>query len=267
MMTSDGKLAGRTALITGGGEGIGRGVARRMAAEGAAVVIADVQAELGEQTSRALRDEFGVESVAFATDVTDRAQTLLAVETTLERFGALDILVNNAWGGTRLMRLEDKTDEILAHGLQMALWPAFWAMRAVFPHMRDRGWGRIISMCSLNGVNAHMYSVEYNVAKEGLRALTRTAAREWAAHGITANVICPGAASAAYARYAAHSPENAAKTVQAVPMKRMGDPEWDIGPVAVFLASEGSRYMTGNTLFVDGGGHINGVPWEPDVAG
>jgi NAD(P)-dependent dehydrogenase (short-subunit alcohol dehydrogenase family) len=140
-------------------------------------------------------------------------------------------------------------------------------MQAAFPHMRARGWGRIINMCSLNGVNAHMYSAEYNIAKEAVRTLTRTAAREWARHGITANAICPGAASAAYERYRAASPENAAKTTAQIPMGRIGEPEDDIGPVAVFLACDDSRYMTGNTLFVDGGGHIYGVPWEPALPG
>lgn len=258
-----GRLRGRTALITGGGEGIGRGMARRMAAEGAAVVVADIQAGLAEQTAKRLIEEFGVESLSIVTDVRDRDQVMAALETTLDRFGAIDILVNNAWGGSSIARLEDKSEEIMAGGLQMALWPAFWTMQAAFPHMRERKWGRIINMCSLNGVNAHLYSAEYNVAKEAVRALTRTAAREWAKHGITANVICPGAASAAYERYKAISPENAAKTAAAVPMGYVGDPEWDIGPVAVFLASDDSKYMTGNTLFVDGGGHINGVPWEP----
>ena len=258
-----GRLAGRAALITGGGEGIGRGMARRMAAEGAAVVVADIQEALGEQTARALRDDFGAESFAIATDVRDRDQVLAALDATVSRFGAIDILVNNAWGGSTIARLEDKSEEVMAGGLQMALWPTFWAMQAAFPHMRERKWGRIINMCSLNGVNAHLYSAEYNVAKEAVRALTRTAAREWAKHGITANAICPGAASAAYERYKAIAPENAAKTAAAVPMGYVGDPEWDIGPVAVFLASDDSRYMTGNTLFVDGGGHINGVPWEP----
>ncbi|SNS42876.1 NAD(P)-dependent dehydrogenase, short-chain alcohol dehydrogenase family [Sphingomonas laterariae] len=262
---AQGRLQGRTALITGGGEGIGRGMARRMAAEGAAVVIADFQAELGERTAQALRDDFGVDSLAVATDVRDRGQLLGAIDAATARFGAVDILVNNAWGGSTVARLEDKSEEIMAGGLQMALWPTFWAMQAVFPSMKERRWGRIINMCSLNGVNAHLYSAEYNVAKEAVRALTRTAAREWAKHGITANVICPGAASAAYERYAAMSPENAAKTAAAVPMGWVGDPERDIGPVAVFLASEDSRYMTGNTLFVDGGGHINGVPWEPQL--
>lgn len=263
MTAGRGRLAGRTALITGGGEGIGRGMARRMAAEGAAVVIAEVQAALGEQTAQALRDDFGAESLAVATDVRARDQVLAAVDATLDRFGAIDIVVNNAWGGSGIARLEDKSEEVMAGGLQMALWPAFWTMQAAFPSMRERKWGRIINLCSLNGVNAHLYSAEYNVAKEAVRALTRTAAREWAKHGITANAICPGAASAAYERYKAISPENAAKTAAAVPMGYVGDPERDIGPVAVFLASDDSRYMTGNTLYVDGGGHINGVPWEP----
>lgn len=265
MQQSQGRLAGRTALITGGGEGIGRGMARRMAAEGASIIIADWQADLGERTAQALRDDFGIQSLAVATDVRERDQVLGAIDAGVARFGAVDILVNNAWGGSQPARLESKTEAVMAGGLQMALWPAFWAMQALFPHMRDRGWGRIINMCSLNGVNAHLYSAEYNVAKEALRALTRTAAREWARHGITANVICPGAASAAYERFVAMSPENAATVAKSVPMGWVGDPERDIGPVAVFLASDDSRYMTGNTLFVDGGGHINGVPWEPQL--
>ena len=263
----DAKLKGKIAVITGAGEGIGRGMARRLAAAGANIVIAEIQAELGEQTAAAIRADFGVEVLPIATDVKDKGQVLAMMAATVERFGTVDILINNAWGGSTTMRLEDKTDAMLEHGLQMGLWPAFWTMQAAFPHMKAQQWGRIINMCSLNGVNAHMYSAEYNIAKEGLRTLTRTAAREWAAHGITANVICPGAASAAYERYKAYNPENAAKVANQVPMKRVGDPEWDIGPVAVFLASDDSRYVTGNTLFVDGGGHINGVPWEPELPG
>jgi NAD(P)-dependent dehydrogenase (short-subunit alcohol dehydrogenase family) len=131
--------------------------------------------------------------------------------------------------------------------------------------MKRQGWGRIISICSLNGVNAHMYTAEYNTAKEALRSLTRTAAREWARHGIVANVICPAAATAAYEAFRRASPENAARLLEQNPMGRMGDPEADIGGVALFLASEDARYTTGNTLFVDGGSHINGVAWAPQL--
>jgi NAD(P)-dependent dehydrogenase (short-subunit alcohol dehydrogenase family) len=161
--------------------------------------------------------------------------------------------------------VENKTDDELAHGFAVGYYGPLWAMRAAFGHMKERGWGRVINMCSLNGVNAHIGSLEYNSAKEALRALTRTAAREWAPTGVTVNAICPAAKSQAFLAITAQHPEIAAIADGANPMGRMGDPYDDIAPVAVFLASEGSRYLTGNTLFVDGGGHINGVAWAPDL--
>jgi NAD(P)-dependent dehydrogenase (short-subunit alcohol dehydrogenase family) len=147
----------------------------------------------------------------------------------------------------------------------VALFAAFWAMQTAYPHMRRQGGGRIINICSLNGVNAHMYTAEYNTAKEALRALTRTAAREWARHNIVANVICPAAATAAYEAFRAADPVNAAALLKQNPMGRMGDPERDIGGVALFLASDDARYVTGNTIFADGGSHINGVAWAPEL--
>ena len=192
---------------------------------------------------------------------------MAAVERTVAEFGSVDILVNNAWGGGSVARLEYKTEAAMEHGLRVGLMSSFWAMQAAFPHMRAAGWGRIISVCSLNGVNAHMYTVEYNTAKEALRALTRTAAREWGRHGICANIICPAAATVAYEAFRRASPENAAKLLEQNPIGRMGDPEADIAPVVAFLASDDARYVTGNTLFVDGGGHINGVSWAPTLAG
>jgi NAD(P)-dependent dehydrogenase (short-subunit alcohol dehydrogenase family) len=131
--------------------------------------------------------------------------------------------------------------------------------------MRAHSFGRIVNLCSLNGVNAHMGTAEYNIAKEALRALTRTAAREWAPYGITVNAICPAAKSASSRRVFAEHPELEAAADASNPMGRMGDPERDIAPVALFLAGEDSRYLTGNTLFVDGGSHINGAPWVPDL--
>jgi NAD(P)-dependent dehydrogenase (short-subunit alcohol dehydrogenase family) len=97
-----------------------------------------------------------------------------------------------------------------------------WAMQAVFPGMKERGWGRVINMCSLNGVNAHPYSADYNMAKEALRTLTRTAAREWAPFGICCNAICPGAAAEAYRNFADAQPENAAAMLRLNPMGFMG---------------------------------------------
>jgi NAD(P)-dependent dehydrogenase (short-subunit alcohol dehydrogenase family) len=260
-----GRLDGKVAIVTGAGQGIGRGIARRFAAEGAAVAIAERDAASGA----AVADELGRDCAARAqficTDVTDKAQVHAMVESTVAAFGRVDILVNNAWGGGSFCRLEHKRDADLQHGLQVALFGAFWAMQAVFPHMRRQGGGRIITLCSLNGVNAHMFTADYNSAKEALRALTRSAAREWARHAILANIICPAAVSPAYEAFRAADPANAAALLQQNPMGRMGDPERDIGGVALFLASDDARYVTGNTIYADGGAHINGVAWAPEL--
>lgn len=117
----------------------------------------------------------------------------------------------------------------------------------------------------LRATHPHMGSLEYNAAKEALRALTRTAAREWAPVGVTVNALCPATKSQAFFRALGDYPELEAMADAANPMGRMGDPTDDIAPVAVFPANEASRYLTGNTLFADGGSHINGVAWAPDL--
>lgn len=259
------KLKGRVAIVTGAGMGIGRGIAGALAREGASVLVAEIDAAAGEQTAAWLREAWGVDAASQAVDVTDKAQVQAMVEQAIARFGRLDILVNNAWRGSGFARLENLSDERLRAGFDMAVMAAFWAMQAALPEFRKRGGGRIINLCSLNGVNAHLYSADYNAAKEALRTLTRSAAREWAAEQICCNVICPGAISEAYRKFASANPDNAAAIAAANPMGRVGDPLDDIGPVAVFLASDDARYLTGNTLFVDGGAHINGVAWAPQV--
>ena len=257
-------LDGKVAIVTGAGDGIGLGIARRFARDGATVVIAELDPETGAAAAEAL-ETLGATARFVPTDVTDRDAVEAAVDATLEEFGRVDVLVNNAWGGGTMVRLEHSTDEQMAHGLRMAFYAAYWSMLRCFPAMRDAGTGSIINICSLNGVNAHPFTPEYNVGKEALRTLTRTAAREWARHGIRANVICPGAATATYRAVEQAMPEMIAQILAQVPMGYMGDPERDIGGVAAFLAGDDSRYVTGNTLFADGGGHINGVPWAPDL--
>lgn len=265
------RLHGKVALITGAGAGIGKGVARRFASEGATLCLSDINAEACEQLAHTLRDEFDVQVQASRCDVTVREEVDALVRSAQQHAGQVDILVNNAWGqrpGRRgFSRVETQEDVDVDWAMNMAPKAALWAMQAAFPGMRERGWGRVINMCSLNGVNAHPFSVDYNMAKEALRTLTRTAAREWAPYGICCNAICPGAATEAYQKYAAAQPDNAAAMLKLNPMGRMGDPEHDIGSVALFLASDDCRYLTGNTLFVDGGSHINGVPWLPNPEG
>ncbi|MFM2370492.1 MAG: hypothetical protein RIS85_214 [Pseudomonadota bacterium] len=261
---SVGRLSGRAAVITGAADGIGHGIARRFVGEGAAVIVADYDAERGPIVAEELR-AMGGRAEFIRCDVTDKANVHAAVDLCADRFGSVDVLVNNAYRGDVPQRIEKKSDERFEEAMRMCLYATKWAMERALPVMKARGWGRVINMASLNGVNAHMGSADYNAAKEAVRAYSRTAAREWAPYGICVNVICPAAVSAAYRRFSEVAPQVAAATAAANPMGRMGDPESDIGGVALFLASEDARYLTGNTLFVDGGGHINGVPWVPDL--
>ena len=259
------RLGDKVAVVTGGGDGIGRGIVRRFAREGARVLVAEIDDETGEAVARTCREEFGADVRFLHTDASAKADAQAMVAFARDRWGTVDVLVNNAWGGGSIGRFEHKTDDEMQHALSMGLLGPFWAMQAVLPIMRAKRDGAVINMCSLNGVNAHMGTLQYNVAKEALRCASRTAAREWAPWQIRVNVICPGAKTAASrAAFVAH-PELEAAADASNPMGRLGDPEEDIAPVAVFLASDDARYVTGNTLFVDGGGHINGVPWAPDL--
>ncbi|SFR90759.1 SDR family NAD(P)-dependent oxidoreductase [Sphingomonas jatrophae] len=258
------QLENRIALVTGGGQGVGQGVARAFAAAGAHVAIAQRNLDQAEQEAAYLRDTHGVEAIAMRTDVMQREQVEAMIAATVERFGRLDILCNNS-GGSFPKRIENHTDEDMEGSFALNYYGVFWAMRAAFPIMKAQGGGRIINMGSLNGVNAHMFTVAYNASKEAMRALSRTAAVEWGPHNICVSVICPSATSPAAIDYFEANPEMKTRILEQVPLGRFGDAERDIGSVAVFLASDGGAYMTGNTLYAGGGTHINGVAWRPAV--
>jgi NAD(P)-dependent dehydrogenase (short-subunit alcohol dehydrogenase family) len=252
--------------VTGAGQGIGRGIARRFAREGAAIVVAEVNEGTGRQVESEIVDELGGRATFIATNVLDKAQVDGMVAAALDEHGHVDILVNNAYAAGPMGRFENKSDDDLLLAFRGGPLHTYWAMQAVFPGMRDNAWGRIVNFVSLNGINAHQYSVDYNAAKLGILAITRTAAREWAKHNILVNCIAPAAASPAYVAFAEAAPENAKEMLTQNPLGRMGDPEHDIGGVALFLATEDSDYITGMTMLADGGSHINGVQWDPPMA-
>lgn len=260
-------LDGKVALVTGAGAGIGRGIARCFAREGATVIVAEFNANSGRQVAGEL-EALGTAGLFVETDVSRPETIVAAVELALETYGHLDVLVNNAYPTMKYLPagVENIPAERLEDSMNAGFHAVATAMRAAFPTMKAAGYGRIINICSLNGVNAHMGTVDYNAAKEAVRAYTRTAAREWAALGITANIICPGAVTTPFKALMEFNPDMAKELQSSSPMGYMGDPEEDIAPAALFLASDMSRYVTGNTLHVDGGGHINGVPWAPDLA-
>jgi len=256
-----GRLDGRVAVITGAGDGIGAAMAKRFAEEGAKIVIA----ELNPETGKTMAEQLGDAGLFVQTDAGVKEDVEAMIDTAENHFGGVDILVNNAWGGGQIGRIESKSVDLMNHGINIGFLGPFWAMRAAHKIMKPKRYGRIINICSLNGVNAHMGTAEYNTSKEALRAASRTAAREWAELGITCNVICPAAKSAAFRSTMAAHPELVAGADASNPMGRIGDCYDDIAPVALFLASDESRYLTGNTLYVDGGSHINGASWAPDL--
>ncbi|WP_419917697.1 SDR family NAD(P)-dependent oxidoreductase [Candidatus Poriferisocius sp.] len=260
-----GRLDNRVVVITGSGDGIGYGIARRFAAEGATLLITDIDAAAADRVGNELRDDFGAETRSMRVDVSVKDEVLNMVSAAVDGWGRLDVLINNAWGGGELGRVEIKTDQLMNDAMHVGLFGPLWAMQAAFRVMRDQRYGRVVNLCSLNGVNAHMGTLEYNCAKEALRTLSRTAAREWAPYGIVVNVICPGAKTASARRVEKMMPDLIRNAEAANPMGRMGDPEADIAPVALFLSTEDARYLTGNTLYVDGGSHINGASWVPDL--
>jgi NAD(P)-dependent dehydrogenase (short-subunit alcohol dehydrogenase family) len=257
-------LAGRVAVVTGAGQGVGRGIARRLAREGVRVVIAEINPQSGEAVAREC-SALGGEALFVHTDILRQGSLEAAIEAARERLGGLDILVNNAYAAGPPARLQAKPEDEFRLAMEACFFASLRAMQCCFAHMRAQRRGRIINLCTLNGVNAHPYSADYNTSKEALRALTRSAAREWAAYGITVNAICPAAVTPAYERFREMAPELAAHMLQQNPSGYMGDAEEDIGGVAVFLASDAARYLTGNTLMVDGGSHLNGVQWAPPV--
>jgi NAD(P)-dependent dehydrogenase (short-subunit alcohol dehydrogenase family) len=250
----------QVAIVTGAADGLGKAFATRFAEEAYQVVLADINDEAGENLVAALQDQGGKASYQHC-DVTQKEQVEALVNSTIEQFAAVHALINNAVPPTGMQPLEEKTDEAFQRQLDGGFFAARWAMNAAFETMKNQRFGRVINLCSLNGVNAHPLTADYNVAKEALRCLTRSAAREWAPHGITVNAICPGAITTAFLSMQEFAPEMAERINKQVPMGYMGDPYEDISGVALFLASKEARYLTGNTLYVDGGGHINGINW------
>ena len=260
------RLAGKVAIVTGGGSGIGRGIVLALAREGADVAIPDIQVLNAERVAAEVK-ALGRKVTAMKTDVTSAADVKAMVDRTRETFGKIDILVNNAgMAAPPGMPFTNNTEEDWDRTFAVNTKSVFLTCKAIAPHFIERKAGRIINIASIAGPLAAVTMPAYSVAKQGVITFTRVVAKELAQHRVTVNAICPGVLwTDFWQKLAAHLAEtNPAfkgmtarqvfekRVADIVPMKAEQHPE-DIGAAAVFLASDEARYITGQALMVDGG--------------
>ncbi|WP_324788277.1 SDR family NAD(P)-dependent oxidoreductase [Streptomyces sp. H51] len=241
-------LQGKSAIVTGGASGIGEAITKLFVARGARVVIVDLQQEAGEALARELGDAL----VFLHGDVSDRAVADSAVAAAVERFGKLDVLVNNA-SVSRQKPFEEQTDDDWNLAMDTSLYATRNFMLAALPELKKAGSASVINFGSGAGLDGQPNQASYAAAKEAIRGLSRVVANEWAPLNIRVNVICPMALTAGVAKWAEARPEQYALSAAKVPLGRFGDPDRDVAPVVAFLASDDAQYMTGQTVMADGG--------------
>ncbi len=246
------ELEGRIAFVTGAGRGIGVGVAKALAKAGASVGLMGRTRETLEQTAKLL-DELGARSHICVGDVSSRADVDRAIGEVQDTLGPIWALVNNAYTSERT-QIEDITDEILDEALRACVFGSLYTMQACFPTMKKVG-GRIINFGSGASTMGLPDMGAYNIAKEAVRGLTKTAAMGWGQYNITVNTLCPLAASDAYQSWFDNMLDDAGRKqhLEGIPMRRIGEAEQDIAPLVVFLAGPGGGFITSRTFHVDGG--------------
>ncbi len=240
-------------MVTGAGQGVGRGIALALAGDGASVVIAARRVETGEPVAEEIRSRGG-RAVCVRTDVTFRTDIEAAVDAAVSSFGGLDVMVHNAFTPKARVphRLEDVDEELWWDFSATAVWASYWCAQAAFPHLRP-GRGRLVLVTSPSGIEGSVNIPIYSPVKAAQRALAKSLAREWGPHGVTVNCIAPVAETPALTEAFDKNPVLRERVTARAPLRRIGDPEADIGGVVAFLASDEAGYVTGQTVVCDGG--------------
>ncbi|MBJ7336381.1 MAG: SDR family oxidoreductase [Mycolicibacterium sp.] len=244
-------MAGRVAVVTGAGQGVGRGIALALAREGASLLLAGRTLSKCEAVAHEVT-ELGGTATAIRCDVALRDDVDAAISAAVSEFGGLDALVNNAQSAVQKL-LVDTTDADLELSYRTGTLATFYGMQAAYPHLVARGGGSIVNFGSSTAIEGNATFGSYAMAKEAIRGLSRVAAREWGRDGIRVNVVVPSALSPSAEAFRDARPEAYQKQVDRIPLRRMGDPESDIGRAVVSLVSDDLSYMTGQTVMLTGG--------------
>ncbi len=260
-----GFLKGKTALITGAGYAvlsdgkcgsIGYGIATAYAKEGANLVITGRNVEKLDKAVKELTDKYGIEVLALKADVNsgadNKAVVSEVVEKTVKKFGHIDVLINNAQASASGVTLADHTTEQFDLAIYSGLYATFYYMQACYPYLKETK-GTVINFASGAGLFGNFGQCAYAAAKEGIRGLSRVAANEWGKDGINVNVICPLAWTAQLENFQKAYPDAFKANVKMPPMGHYGDSELEIGRVCVQLANPDFKYLTGETLTLEGG--------------
>ena len=263
MGASEQELTGRVAIVTGAGAGIGAGIAAMLAEAGAAVAVADIDGERAASTAKGI-EKRGGRAITVTADVSDAREIDAMVRQTVTDLGGIDILVNNAGIATTEL-VEDLDEEKWRGVLDVNLTGPFLCCKAVLPHMRRKGWGRIVNVASVAAKRISFTgAASYTASKAGLLGFTRHLAYEVAPHGINVNAICPGPTmTPMYERNA--DEQTRRERIALVPKGRWLTPE-DHGRVTVFLCSEAADALCGLAIDVDGGSLLGWMPWDRYMA-
>jgi NAD(P)-dependent dehydrogenase (short-subunit alcohol dehydrogenase family) len=246
-----GKLDNKVAIITGGGKGIGFGIASAFAKEGANLVLTGRTVSRLEDAKKTL-ESYGVQVLPVAADGGHEDEVKAAVKQAVDTFGRIDVLINNAQVSASGVMLKDHTKEQFDLAINSGLYAAFFYMRECYPYLKETK-GSVINFASGAGLFGKPGQSSYAAAKEGIRGLSRVAATEWGPDGININVVCPLVYTEQLDAWRKEYPEVYEATIKGIPLGRFGDAEKDIGRICVFLASEDASYISGETFTVQGG--------------